>query len=665
MQSKKENLYLMTVIIANLTLGIIPGNSQPYQWAKSMGGQGYDAANAMAVDGSGNVYTTGVFQDTVDFDPDAGSYNLEGTGFDNVFISKLNSNGNFVWAKRIGGSTGIIAYDIKTDAAGNVFTTGFLQDTVDFDPGPGVYNLVSTFGSDDIFVSKLNSSGSFIWARKMGGGNFEYGQAITTDNTGNVLTTGNFGGAADFDPGVMTHNLYSAGSDDVFISKLNSSGNYLWAKRIGGPKGDNGSSIITDAGGNVYTTGIFGGDTVDFNPGAGTYNLISPGGLSAFISKLSSNGNFVWAKNISGTGSVFGNAITLDVSGNIYLTGQFTDTADFDPGPGVYTMMAEGFYDSFILKSDSNGSFTWAKRMASAHGHSIFVDTSGNVYTTGSFSGISDFDPGPGIYNLTAAGTNDIFISKLDANGNFIWARNMGGSGSNTGGNGIFADAGGNVYIAGGFLDTVDFNPPLQANLFSNGYDDSFVAKYSQPGGCQAHFSIYADTIPHNWIVLNQSSGVWPVSYLWSWGDSTNSTGVAPSHIYNNPSYYNVCLNITDATGCISTYCDSSTYIFKGTSDNTMITINVFPTNIANQNPDESGNIIFPNPSNGDFTIHPGKQYDHVVVKMLNVTGQEVFNAAYFKTNMLNVSFKGEAGVYFVEMWSAEGEVRRAKVVIR
>jgi len=452
-----------------------------FDWAKSMGGSSTEEGNSIAVDVLGNVYTTGRFWGTVDFDPGPGVFNLTTMGLQDIFISKLDSSGNFIWAKSIRGYYQEEGRSISVDASGNVYTTGYFCNIADFDPGPGVFNL-SPVGSSDIFISKLDSLGNFVWAKSIGGITWDFGNSIAVDASENVYTTGYFGDTADFDPGTGIYNL-SAVSRDIFISKLDSLGNFIWAKSMGGSKWDYGNSIAVDASGNVYTTGYFE-DTADFDPGVNVYNLTSAGSSDIFISKLDSLGNFVWAKSMDGSSTEEGNSIAVDALGNIYTTGNYIGTVDFDPGPGVFNLTsAAGTYDIFVSKLDPSGNFIWAKSMGGNDGDagfSVALDISGNVYTTGFFcSGIVDFDPGIGVFNITTAGVGDIFISKLDVSGNFVWAKSMGG----IGGDGCYSialDASGNIYTTGMFVDTVDFDPGAGVfNLISAGSQDVFIHKMS------------------------------------------------------------------------------------------------------------------------------------------------------------------------------------------
>src|SRR5690606_15385540 len=141
-------------------------------------------------------------------------------------------------------------------------------------------------GTYDIFISKLDANGNFIWAKNMGGSfGDNRGNSIAIDDSGNVYTTGHFQGTADFDPGTSTYNLIGAGGYDIFISKLDANGNFVWAKRMGGSSTDKAESIIIDDFNNIYTIGKFVG-TADFDPGTSTYNLICTGTSDIFISKL-------------------------------------------------------------------------------------------------------------------------------------------------------------------------------------------------------------------------------------------------------------------------------------------------------------------------------------------------------------------------------------------
>ena len=459
------------------------------------GSSSSDYGYSVAVDSSGNVYTTGKFYGTVDFDPGAGTTNLTSNGGTDVFVSKLDSSGDLVWAKSFGSTTqNEIGHEVAVDSSGNVYTTGYFYNTVDFDPGAGTTNLTSN-GGRDAFVSKLDSSGNYVWAKSFGDSGNDSGAWVAVDSSGNVYTAGNFGVTVDFDPGAGTANLTSNGQQDGYVLKLDSSGNYVWAKNFGGTLWDGVSSVAVDSSGNVYTAGSFE-DTVDFDPGAGTANLTSSTRPDVFVLKLDSSGNYVWAKSFGGWLVDSANAVAVDSSGNVYTTGVFRDTADFDPGAGTTNLTSNGGTDVFVSKLDSSGDLVWAKSFGGTnneYGFSVAVDSSGNVHTTGYFNNTADFDPGAGTANLTSytppgGSGGDAFVSKLDSSGNYVWARSFGSGGYNRdSGQSVAVDSSGNVYATGYFEDTVDFDPGAgTVNFTSNGSVDVFVLKLDSSGNLGA-----------------------------------------------------------------------------------------------------------------------------------------------------------------------------------
>ncbi len=447
-------------------------------WARSCGDSFNDMGACIAKDASGNVYTAGYFGGTVDFDPGPGTYTLTAAGGFDCFVMKLDASGNFVWAKGMGGSGHDFAWGIAVDLSGNVYTTGSFLNGGDFDPGPSTYSFTS-LGFEDVFVSKLNSLGNFVWAKQMGGTSGDIGQSIKIAGGGNVIVGGYFGGSGDFDPGVGVTTLTSAGGEDIFISTLTATGNFIWAKQMGGTGNDNANSIAVDAAGSVYSTGSFQ-STADLDPGAGVANLTSAGSYNVFVSKLDLNGNYVWAKAMGGTFADIGFGITADLSGGLYIAGSFIGISDYDPNAGVFNLSSTGQSDIFVCKLNSSGNFVYAKNMGSAfddEAKCIEVDAAGNVFLGGYYGGISDMDPGSATYTLNCSGPADVFISKFDATGNFLWAEGMGSVGYDYA-LGITVDpTGSDIYTTGFFQDTVDFDPFVTTYTLAATATDIFVHK--------------------------------------------------------------------------------------------------------------------------------------------------------------------------------------------
>ena len=451
-----------------------------YEWVQDMGGTLSTKATSIATDASGNVYTTGTFSGTTDFDPGSGTYYLTSLSDGDAFIAKSNNEGDFLWAVQIGGALNVFSYGIAVDAGGNVYTIGSYGLTVDFNPGAGTFNMTAK-GGNDVYILKLNTSGNFIWAKSVGGTIRDEGYGIALDASGNVYCTGYFSGEADFDPGMDALLLLSNGDLDIFILKLDVDGNVVWAKNMGGIGPDAGYSVAVDAVGNVYSTGFFI-TKADFDPGALVYEIINLGVSDIFVSKLNASGDFVWARQLAGARDEYGFSLVVDESGNVYTTGWFSGSTDFDPGAESYilTSVLNGS-NIFISKLNTNGNFVWAKSIGggdftNSRGSAIVVDSDNNIYTTGVFTGTADFDPGDNTYNLTSAGYNDAFILKLNPSGNMMWAGALSGIKIEEG-HSITVDVSGNIYCAGEFTGTVDFDPGEGVSLTTAIQADAFIVK--------------------------------------------------------------------------------------------------------------------------------------------------------------------------------------------
>lgn len=392
-------------------------------WAHGFGASGADQANSVSVDSSGNVYVTGYFSGTVDFNPSPSTTsNLVTAGAWDAFVLKLSSTGAFAWAESFGSASGNDSGTaIAVDSSGNPVVSGFFTGTVDFDPHPGsAASLTASTGR--IFIVKLMSSGgASLMARNVGGSSNDESSSIAVDSSGAIYVVGHFQGSKDFDPSGATQLLTSAGSTDAFMIKLSIAGALVWAQQIGSSSADLARSVALDSSGNVTLSGDFR-DTVDFNPDAsGIFNLTAAGVSDAFVVQLGSNGSFRWARHIGGTNIEQGQSITLDNSGNVYLTGRFHGSnVDFDPGPAANTLSSVGGADVYVLKLDMLGLFAWVKKFGSFgtdEGISIATDSSGNVFVAGRFELTVAFDPDGSSPTIASSGNTDSFIAKMTSSG--------------------------------------------------------------------------------------------------------------------------------------------------------------------------------------------------------------------------------------------------------
>ena len=519
--------------------------SQTFDWVKGMDGSLYSYGRSIVYDNSGNIYTTGSFSGTTDFNPGSGTYNLTAAGMEDIFVQKLDSNGNFIWAKRIGGNSQEWGVSIAVDNVGNTYITGFFKDTVDFNPGSGTHTLIST-GIMDIYIEKLDSNGNFIWVKQLGSGGYDEGLSIALDNNANVYTTGYFVGTIDFNPGNGTYNLSSAGNKDIFIQKLDKNGIFIWAKRMGANGDDQGRAISIDNLGNVYTAGFFKSTSVDFDPGNGIYNLASSyGGM--FLQKLDSNGNFIWAKKF-GYGVDITNSITIDSLGNVYATGCFSGTSDFDPGNGTYNLSTVNGYDRdiFILKLDPNGNFVWANRM----GNNSYDE--GYSICTDKFGNVYTtgyftkiVDFNPGSGTFNLVPVGQRDIFVQKLDSNGDFIWAKGMGGFNyDDGDDIKVDKHGNIYLIGTFSGTVDFNPGNGSSYLSATGHTVFIQKMKQKTISFTATPSNFNHPPFHVIFTNISSGRY--NYIWSFGDGNISNLKNPTHTYFYNGTYTVTLFAID-----------------------------------------------------------------------------------------------------------------------
>jgi hypothetical protein len=464
------------------------GEAQLLSWGHRIGGTGSEYTNSLSVDVAGNVYTAADFADTIDADPGPAIQQFISKGGFDANISKFDAAGNLLWAFSIGGP-GTIETKVMATASGDLIVAGIFSDSIDLDPG------IDSLKIGDIavgaFVARYTSAGQLVWGKKIIPAASAINMTdITTDATGNLYFTGVFiGSAVDFDSGPGTFILGNGTNYADFILKLDAVGNFIWA-RAKTSTGDGWSmawSIAVDASGNVYNTGMFHG-TVDLNSSAGVMNVTANGYFDAYLTKLDAAGNFVWTSHIgSGPGDESGRGVEVDATGNIYTCGSFSQSNDFDPGVGVVQITPVGVVNIYITKYSSAAALQWVKTIGGVNGNVLIwpsdlsMDATGNLYTTGIFSGEAvDFNPGSAVYGLAPTpGFRNSFICKLDNNGIFVMAASI--SGEDNLADKIKTDACGNIYLSGVFNGPID-GEPLAGNypIIPGGGYDCFYLKLSQ-----------------------------------------------------------------------------------------------------------------------------------------------------------------------------------------
>ena len=471
------NLRLLWIVFIVFSFtGMPKGIAQGWLWAKSAGGTSNESATAITADTSGNVYLTGSFSSpNVTF----GSVMLTNnstSGNTDIYIVKYDPNGNVLWAKSAGSSDEDYATSIALDAWGNIYVAGFFYSTsITF--GTTTLTNDSTTATSDVYVVKYSPSGNVIWARKAGGTMDDRINAVTTDVAGNVIVTGSFESKyLIFGTDTVKNPLVA--TDDVFVIKYDSSGNFVWATGSG-QVGDNfGYAITTDASNNIFVAGSFNSSSISFgssvlsNSGTGTDDM--------FLVKYNSSGTVAWATRATGKNNDMATALGTDATGNIYVSGRFaSDTMFFNST----ALINSGAYDAFIAKYNTTGHVVWAKSISTGttinYAYSLSVDDTANVIIAGNF-GNGTITFGASTITNSNAGTYDLFIAKYDSLGNAQWANTTGGAGSVA--NGVAKDVTGNIYLSGNYSDSSFYfgtNLLLNAGI-NTGTTDMFVAKYSQ-----------------------------------------------------------------------------------------------------------------------------------------------------------------------------------------
>ena len=425
-----------------------------FAWAVSAGGKLHDKTRCVALDAQGNIFLTGEFAGTSQF----GEHTITSAGEMDFFIAKCSPEGKFLWAHN-GGGTGIDrGYGVATDAAGNAYVTGHYQSTNATFSGTALTNS----GDYDIFVAKYSPAGKLLWIRSGGGKGYDYGHGIAVDAKGNAVVTGALVGDGSFGDRPIS----APGSAHVFCARYDTNGNLLWCETAQGKANNSGHGVALDAQGNAYVGGYSGGSgtfgglsltnatgrdilVAKFTPagkvawlseGFGSTNAMaheiicdragnvwaagmfkgtlklgdrtvtSHGDNDLLITSLSPDGKRLWTQTGGSPKVDYGLGVACDQSGNSYLTGEFSETAEI-AGTSLTSL---GSTDIYIAKFDRQGALQWLQQGGGDKGdnaYTMVADAQGNLYFSGSFSGTAKF----GTHTITSAGGNDTYLTKLKA----------------------------------------------------------------------------------------------------------------------------------------------------------------------------------------------------------------------------------------------------------
>jgi len=473
-----KRLVKITVITLSMIIAVNKSESQN-NWLQSAGGNANDEALGVVHDPNGNVYTCGYFSQTCRFD----SLYLTANGMADVYISKQDSLGNYLWITRAGGGNSDRAHSITTDIFGNIIITGVFRDTAVF----GNTTLVSSGNSQDIFIAKLDNNGIFLWSKSFGGSNTDIVSKLATDNSGNIIVCGEFKGTSSFGSFTFSSAVYpslmqqQAGqpSYDAIIFKTDPNGNVVWAKAGTAPYDDRAVSVTTDNSKNIYVCGQYS-DTITFG---NTYNNNSFN--AGFVMKMDSTGNETWFRRL-----VASQFMIYDIAarnGKVVITGDFTNTLSINSIP-AQSVTGNFTNNIFTMCLDFSGNVQWTATKGSENAVSsraLFIDQNGETTITGYFKcEFTEFSNtyGNGIFNST--GFRDVYVLKYSGVGALKWVRYFGGTGDDIPSD-VSAFNFSNPVISGTFSKT--FNVPQGNSFQTHLYNYNFTNQNSFITHCSAN----------------------------------------------------------------------------------------------------------------------------------------------------------------------------------
>ena len=510
--------------------------------------------------------------------------------------------------------------DGTADAKGNAYITGYYNGSSII----GTYSI-NTNGNEDIYIAKVNSSGTVKWVKSFGGSATDNGRCVSS-NSSNIFLAGEF-----LSPSlVVGSNTLSTSSIGLFLCKMDTLGNIIWVTQYANSSSSSVyvNSICTDAAGNSYCAGNFIGTCV-----IGTSTLTAPGmGFEGYVTKLDINGNVIWCKTIGGSTNTENiNGITTDNAGNAYITGYFNFGSTTTVGN--YTLSSSGSTDAFAAKLSPAGNVLWAKRFGGSGadlGRSITSNNGPFLYIGGNYN--PPFTMGSNTF--TQAG---IYISRLDTSGTIIWANNfeknpVGSQNINL--NKILTDVGGNVYSTGWFTGTTTFGSSTVSAVAlsapsSDANADGFISKLDASGA-------------FSWVKQITSS--------------INSLQYGKSLAYTSGMIY--CLGDAFSSSSIDTF------TFNTSSGEFGFLLKMAANDVGiEENIKELSVFVYPNPANDKLFIELTENTEELYYSLTDVTGKKVIHKKRIVSKeSINVSHYSK-GIYFLQL-EAKNQIAVKKIII-
>ncbi|GMU36293.1 MAG: hypothetical protein KJ057_03035 [Phycisphaerae bacterium] len=351
------------------------------------------------------------------FDPFGGEHNRCVYGpRDNYgsWVTVLDHRGRHQYTKLFAGDGDLFARAAARVPDGYVFS-GFIDGTVDLDPGPGEAWFTSIDESRDAFLLRLDAQANYEWAVAIGNWRQDEGEQLAVDFDGNLYWLGRFSQTVDFDPGPGVDEHTSISGSDMFISKYTSDGAYQWTRTVNTNQTHSGTTLdFYDN--KVLVAGGFS-DRVDFDPTAGVDERRSAGEGDAYLSMWTSGGDYLWTRTWGGADGFDAAKAVFNPAGDIIVSGGFTGNVDFDPGAGMDVRSSSVGLNAFITKYSNAGEYQWTQTFGPPDSAWVYRmayhKPTDELWLDGLFMGTVDFDPGPGEAMRTSVGERDLFLMKM------------------------------------------------------------------------------------------------------------------------------------------------------------------------------------------------------------------------------------------------------------
>ncbi len=636
-------------------------------WIRTFGGAGYDLIQAIDVDELDNVYITGFFSDSFSLDVDTSSINIISKGDKDAFVGKLSSTGEMSWFKTLGATGEDYGYSISA-RNGKVCIGGTFNQTIFLSDFASNDSLVST-GGRDAYIIYLDTLGNYVWSVDYGGVLSDYNYAVEIDQNGNVFAGGAFRNLVDFDPGPNFDYHVSSGLFDAYILSLNPSGDFNWCKTIGGV-GDDIYRDIELKNDKIYITGFFKDSIELMLFDSSSVTIGSKGGFDILITQYDTTAQLNWFKTAGSVNDDLSYALKADVQG-VIVQGNFSDTLFFSDSN--YHLISQGGSDIFLCKFDNSNNIEWSFSTGGTdaeYSSGFGIASSGKIISAGYFYGDGDFGYDT-TYTLSSLGESDFFVQSLDycatvytideliVCDSYTWPLNRitYTITTNTPTATLSNAAGCDSIVTLDLTITnstsgTDTQTVCNSFLWLDGHtytSSNNTATHTLSNGANCDSVVTLDlTINTVDSSVTQSDSILSAVVTgasYQWLNCTNNFSIISGETnqsYTTTTHGNYAVEITQ-NGCVDT---SACYAITS--------VGIIDNSFGNQL------LIYPNPTDGNFWIDLGRNYQTIRITMTDLNGKLIHSKTYNESQLLNLKLTESDGVYLLIIESGD-----KKAVIR